>query len=641
MPAIRLKATSGALTGIVNTTIQDTAPAAPAGRWSPQYTLPTFMEYDAASSRVRLNAAKETEIARATNLPPTSITIADSGNAVTNYNALVAAVNAAKTTGPRHIRLANGGRFVTSAQVNLQDWAIADGAGGFKWLYIESVSIGAGTLGNEMRRAGLDDVALMAKAEAWVYNDPPFLLGKNTRNVRFGGLHFRVNPDQLATIRASSRGQPLGPTTANLPFTYIGYLGFDPMISDGNNGAIRDVGQPSGIVLDRCVLEADDQVRFVRLVLANIDKFVLRSSYLEMRGNVGESDCQAVLSVTCAGNHVIQNNAMWACNGETMMIGGGGMGGTQYFPRDYAVIDNVMGSLARWGPTQQNTLHKNHFEIKFGERICFAYNRVGPYWGYGRLGNQKFSVVVKVGPDETYATTSNVSLIGNVLADCSGGIILNGKDATANVALITAVNRIDIISNAVLPMAPTSAGYQDRALQLSGSLFGSPSGNSEGGYLRDIRLQYNSFAGIDGSGQLVYVAYSSSTASQSDAGLVLRWNISDNLLWSRQESGGFWFQAEQPGGFSSLPASWLAYIKTGTVTQRNMVVGITDPASHVVTPFGASNIGYATPAAANMSISTLVVSSGPALTAASDGGVIGVNWTTLNALLARVATGRD
>jgi hypothetical protein len=158
--------------------------------------------------------------------------------------------------------------------------------------------------------------------------------------------------------------------------------------------------------------------------------------------------------------------------------------------------------------------------------------------------------------------------------------------------------------------------------------------------VRDIVVRGNSLAGQDpvsaGFARFIITLWGAASTPRA-----VRWTISDNVFWPRNTPSNGWWLAEVSGSYATLPSSWGAWTKTGTLTERNVVVGVTDAAAHVTTPFGASNSGFSSPAAANMDPATLVISAGAALTGAADGGPIGVDFATLTALSARATTGRD
>lgn len=359
------------------------SPAAPTARYTPVYTLPSQVQFNAANNLVELTAAARTRIAYATNVPPTSITIADTGSTTGNKAALQAAIDAAFAgTGPRRILLKPGVEYGYGIDMNK-----VNNAGASAWVYIESETVSSGSLRAEGQRVGLDDASLMPKFGCVVYNVAVFVLGMNTQRVRFTGLHFRTDPSAINSLAAGPYGFP--GTGAGYTFTYQGFIGYDLF------GINPTTPRPQDIIVDRCIMQGEDNIRYRRLFLANFQRFVVRDSYLENAGDPGNGDSQVIAVLSSPGDNIFINNALYCANGEHILFGGSNSGAPGQVAEDIVVLENFFGFHSRWGPKAQNRLHKNMFELKWGVRVLFERNIIQDYYGYGRLGSQFFAYVLK------------------------------------------------------------------------------------------------------------------------------------------------------------------------------------------------------------------------------------------------------
>ncbi len=616
-----------------------------AARYPARYTVPTTTEYNSDTGRYDLTELKQAWLAYATHAPSVWVTLPDAGSVAANetairnaINAAVAASGTANVDNLRGIRLTTGGDY---GQANsLESVVLFDNNGIARWMYIQGAAVGS-TLRGEGQRVGLDDAALMPKFGLTTYNTTALELGESTRRVRITGCHFRTAPSALAGLRAGIYGFP-GTGAANT-FTFKGFIGFDTTVFPPDfptSPAYRAPDTPTDIILDRCIFEGDDEIRYKRVILANINRFACVDSWIECAGDPGNSDSQAIQWSPIAGDSIVRNCEIACAWGEHILVGGSGIGSTDYQPHDIVVTDNFLTFRDRWNPNNQDRLHKNHFEIKIGVRVLFEANIVDKFYGFNRLAGQAAAVVIKVtdqSSNEAFVLTRDVTVRLNKLTRCSGGFLLSARDiGTGN---FKATKRIEFAHNMIVPWDTTefAHGPAVAGLQLGGSTSGSSGGDAEYYLATDISVHHNTFWGANGPGEFqnVFALYYGGLVPQ-----VVRHEISDNVFGNVTPYFGWAWEGQIDGNSVGLPTMWTGTARTDTTAVGNVIGGVTDPAAQVVAALGASNIGVTTYAGLLLNAAMEPQPGSPILGAASDGGDSGAVPSFINTVLARVATGR-
>ena len=650
MPAIRLTATSGALSGVGNTNINP-APLYPgeSARYAPTQRGALTVEYNSTTRRHQPTATKAAWLAYATNEPTSSVTITEQGSPALNRAALVAALAGRGTTGPCKIRIANGIR-ITGEEINIPP--VYTGEGVLRWTYIESVSVGAGTLRGEGQRVSLaDDASLMAKIEMQTYNSRLFNFTTATNGVRITGIHMRVDPDLLPTLRASQFGQNAtvgGPGGGNNTWTYLGYIGFD--VTNYNTTPIsRFTGQPQNIILDRCILEGDDQMRFRRLLLANFHRFALVNSWAENAGDSNNGDAQVVAVLSCPGDHFVWNNELACAWGEHVIYGGGNAHADEYVPRDMVVGYNRLTFRPRWHT--QGRLHKNMLETKVGQRITWEGNLIENYYAFNRLGSQLYAIVAKSsdqGTGELFASASDMVIRLNKLVRSSGFFTIQGGDYFGG-GDYRATNKVDFSHNVQLPWDPTDLGLTTEitnltGLRIGGERSGSFFGSDEWKRVTDVAIRHNAWFCATRIDPTENYKWGLVFQNAGNPPIMRRWDISNNVIAGVDIASGWVIignYEDSPNTTVPLPVSWTFPVKTGVTSQGNLMTGISNQATQLDATLGPTNRGAATLAAAGINSTTLVLGNGTiGKGIAQDGGDPGPDYTLIAACMATAETGR-
>jgi hypothetical protein len=624
-------------------------PSPIAGVFDPIYTLPVQVEYNATTKECDLKSEVETRLAYATNLPPSSVTLLNQGSTAANRALLVTALNNAYAgTGPRRIRLDNTGQWGEDHDLNR---AMANGT---HWLYIESVTIGAGTFPRaEGQRVSESDEASMAKFGIKTYNTMAFRFGPNTRRVRFVGLAITIDPDFVAAIRTGPYGLPSAGGGGG-PFTY-GMFGWDMnnvTVVDGVTIYSRQTGTPEDIILDRCSVRGDDDVMIVRNILAAMNRFAVLDCYLECAGApfTGQ-DCQNISVTSCAGDIIVRNNTLACAWGEHIMFGGGPTYAEEYLPADSVIVDNLFTFLPRWRPGAQDRWHKNHFELKYGVRVLFERNMVEHYYGYGRFGNQFWVLIIKTTDqfsNENWIKTRDVTARLNWCREVSGSFALVGRDPS--VGDMTSTHRVEIAHNVFLPHAtPPIAGQFSKNIQLSaGPVSTSTNPDPEWALPRDIDIRYNSIGNADNAADLYNVAIAILYDSpRSPRSTLLRHRINNNVFAAKHINSLGWFMvsdsAGSPGGaLTGMPSAWTNLTRVNSEARGNVFAGVSDVAAQLHGAIGTTNKGAATLAGLNLNATTLKPLAGSiVINASTDGINSGADTDFVAAVTARSVTGRD
>lgn len=618
------------------------APTPVTGVYTPVYTLPNQVQYNDTTKRCELKSAEAARIAYATNLPPTSVSLTDQGSRSANFAALATALNNAYAgTGPRRIRLA--------ANVNWGEFHDCDRApvGATEWVYLESFTVGAGTLRAAGERVDIADAPNMAKFGIRSYNTPAVKLGPNTRRLRLVGIDICIDPAELAAIKTGPYGLPSAGGGGS-PFTY-GMFGWDMneiTVVDGVANYARKTGTPTDVILDRCIIRGDDDVMVIRNVLAAINRFVITDCYLECAGApfTGQ-DCQNVNVSSCAGDIILRNNTMACAWGEHFLAGGGPTYGSAFLPADMVLLDILFTFLPRWRPDQQNRWHKNMVEFKYGRRGLVEGCVVEHYYGYGRFGSQWAPIIVTTTDqfsNESFIETKDITIRLNLLRNTSGSFTVAGR--SPNVGDHTATSRVEIAHNSALPWAqtPIVGDNYSRQVQFSSGPLETANTDPEWPHLRDLVFRYNTIWNADGPGLYnigLWILYG---AGPGQPARMIRHTISNNIFaCANIPSAGWWWVADLGSGLREMPTGWNGLTKVSSEARGNVIAGVSDVASQLTASIGSTNRGAATLAGLGLNSTTLKVLPGSiAVNASTDGVNSGADYDFLAAVTARTLTGR-
>jgi hypothetical protein len=618
-------------------------------RYAPTQRGALTVEYNTTTKRHQPTATTAAWLAYATNEPTSSVTITEQGSPALNRAALVAAIAGRGTTGPCKIRIANGIR-ITGEEIDIPP--VYTSGGILRWTYIESVSVGAGTLRGEGQRVSLaDDASLMAKMEMQTYNQRIFNFTNQTNGVRLTGLHFRVDTDLVASIRASQFGQNAtvgGPGGGNSTWTYMGYLGWD-VGNYSTSPLTRQTGEPQNIIVDRCILEGDDQIRFRRLLLANFHRFALINSWAENAGDSNNGDAQVIAVLSCTGDHYIWNNEMACAWGEHVIYGGGNAWAEQYVPKDMVVGYNRLTFRPRWHT--QGRLHKNMLETKIGQRITWEGNLIENYYGFNRLGSQLYAIVAKSsdqGTGEVFASASDIVIRLNKLVRSSGFFVIQGGDYFGG-GDYRATHKVDFSHNVQLPWNPADLGIAEEittlhGLRIGGERTGTFFGSDEWKRVTDIAIRHNAWYCATRIQPTENYKWAMSFGNAGNPPEMRRWDISNNVLAGLDIAGGWGIIAnyeDSPNTTVPLPVSWTFPVKTAVVSEGNLVTGISDQAAQLFATLGSTNRGALTLAAAGINSTTLTLGTGTiGKGIAQDGGDPGPDYDLIAACMVTTETGR-
>jgi hypothetical protein len=637
---------------LLRRSVRDFVPAGPLGyagaKYLPTKVLPANLFYDFADGRIKVRPEVATAMAFATQAPSTWVSLTTTGSTAGNRTALQNAINtaiaASGTAGVhavRGIKVQKGVEW--GQQVDLQNVALLDNNGIGVHLVIATVEA-TGLLRAPGQRVGTEDRAQMAQFGITTFNEPCFKPGPLTRRVRLVGLDMRTDPTVLASLRAGAFGFP--GTGAQQTFTYTGFVGWDATDYSGGGGGVRNTaGTPADITIDRCILQGDDEIRYRRCMLANFDKLRVLDSYLECAGDPNNSDSQVVGITSCAGDHLFVNSALAGAWGEDIMYGGGGTGGVQWLPKNIGVVRCYFFMPARWGPTQQNRLNKNRFELKIGEECAIVECYVQDYYGFGRLGNQRFAFVFKCTDQfagEAFVRTQNVTVRGCLFDRCSGILGINAWDGPS-IPPHKAARAIEMSHCVALPFSIAGLGMpqaQSGVDIVGGSLNVGPGGDAEYWQVVDITLNHNSLSIRDGA-----TSYESGlriTMPGSPAATITRMRITNNVFAIKDSLIlDFAVIVDKNGATNGITTGWGDATKVECATGNNVMSGFSDPAASLLAAWGATNRGVTAYASLNLDPATMAPLAGsPAIGAASDGGNAGADLALVNTMLANVITGR-
>lgn len=610
------------------------------------------VQYNSATGMHEFTPEKAAWLSYVTHEPPTEVIVTEMGSPTANRNRIIQVLEDRLTGGPRKIRIQSGIR-ITGEEIPVPP--VYDGNGLVLWTYIESIAVGSGALRAEGQRVGFDDASLMPKFEMQTYNQRIFRFDTQTNGVRMTGLHMRIDPDRLPTLRASQFGQSavVGLYNGGFVWSYLGYVGFDPVRKDSPSTPLyRVVGEPQNIIIDRCIIEGDDQMRFIRVLHPNFTHFACVNSWIENAGASNESDSQAIGVGSCRGDHIVWNNEIACAWGEHIIYGGGTTWAEEYLCKDMYVGHNLLTFRDRWHT--QGRLHKNMLETKVGVRVTWEGNLIENYYGFDRLGSQLYAIVAKStdqGSGEPFASAYDMVIRLNKLVRSSGFFVIVGGDYNTN-STFKATHKVDFSHNVQLPWNPDDLNITtNHIIDITGLTIGSEQagvfeGSDERRRVTDVSIRHNAW----------FCAHRLPPGENYNAALTLkhsgfqpelrRYDISNNVMAALNPGPGYVIKGnyEQNPSYSTigLPNSWNVPTKTSVTSQGNLITGITNQSTQLDATMGSSNRGASTLAAAGINASTLALASnsiGKGI--AQDGKDPGPDYQLLEVAMRIAATGRD
>jgi hypothetical protein len=345
--------------------------------------------------------------------PSTTVTVSDTGNAVTNGINLQNAINSA----------ALGTKIIVQAGATYEGhFQLPNKTSGSGWIYIESSAYAS--LPAEGTRVSPANKGNMAKlrnpAFTGSYN---FVVGTDqaAHNFRFVGIEFEDSNT--------------GNAVSNNFFIWLAYV--------VNGASVQTVlsDVPHDITFDRCYVHGQPTGGIKHGMCIDGQRIAIVDSYISEIHAVGE-DCQAICGFNGPGPFKIINNYIEAST-ENVLFGGATCNTLAMQPQNLEFRHNYCYKPLSWrGGSWQI---KNLFELKHMRYALVDGNIFDNCWSAAQTGYAVLFTVVNQDNDTPFAQVSDVTFTNNIVRHASSGFQISGYDVSGNPSLQT--NKILIKNN--------------------------------------------------------------------------------------------------------------------------------------------------------------------------------------------------
>lgn len=617
MPPIRLRATSGALVGTVNTNIQD-APISGAysnsRRYVPIFPLPLGVTYNSATGRCEGYSWSPSYTPSGN-----EVLLADQGSTAANRLLLQTTIDNAGSDAVR-IRLgplAAGRHWGDEVVLPTHDRV---GVG----MSIEAAGVKDGSVGpNRVTRttAGLAPFRF-AKTHPW--GSPPagnaelrsVIRMTSGSNVRLVGLDIQYDATWAATL-------------ANLTTS--------PGVERGSAAGLvcsASTGSVDRILLDRCLVMGAEQKPLLRGIFLNGTRHGAIKCWIDnvhYRGN----DSQGYLSTDGAGPMLIEDCYIAVAFGESWMTGGGTTTSALTIPSNIIIRRNHIDFPQRFIDRGYET--KNGGEWKVGDTSLHEGNVLSGFRMTGYDG-QNYALVAKAvaqAGGDIWNVTRNLTIRLNEFRDCANTFGIGGDSPE----VLQGTDSVDFSQNRSVFTSytvPPAQAIPGAAIQIS------TRSTSDATSQKNFRMHHCTVSApkaITGYRRFLF-----DTADQASA-RVIGLQVYGNALVTEEPVvdlggdppalGGYF--GRNAGGFNAQ-AAWNSITdKVNCLWDRNAVVGPEALNTARINGAGYGDTYYASQAAAGLTAFRYRLSPGSGLlTGDVDGGMQGCDHTLVDAALAGV-----
>jgi hypothetical protein len=415
----------------------------------------------------------------------------------------------------------------------------------------------------------------------------------------------RVGPEHAPFLAKLAAGDTSAPTLRTAPgahhwrfelIEFVGNGGEDIITLGAGESQTVAAQMPHDLVFDRVYIHGDAVLGQKRGIALNSASTQIRNSFIADIKAVG-IDSQAICGWNGAGPFVIENNYLEAA-GENVMFGGADPSIWSLVPADITVRRNVLSKPLAW--RSQKWSIKNALELKNARRVLVEGNVIENVWEAAQTGIP--IVITPRNQDGTapWSVVEDVTVQFNVIRHAGGVFNISGFDDERP---SDQTRRIRIANNLAYDIDYAVWGGSARFVQI-------------GNQPADIAIERNT---VIQSGNII------SVYGKPILGFVLRDNLMRHntygVIGDNQSAGNATIQAYFPGGR----------------VERNVMAG-GNPAAY---PAGNYFPGVAEFDSAFVNVDrdnfTLVPGSS-FRTAASDGGAVGADVVTLNAVTSGAAS---
>jgi hypothetical protein len=428
------------------------------------------------------------------------------------------------------------------------------------------------------------------------------------------GPGVRVTPAHAALmpkIRAGSAGGTALRTLAGASYWRLLFLEFLPAITPSANlvefggaGSSQTTSSsvPHHLIMDRCYLHGSASTGQRRgLALNSGDTQVINSYFSDFKGV--NQDTQAIAGWNGPGPYVIENNHLEAA-AENILFGGSDPTIVNLIPSNITIRRNLITKPLAWR-TQDWTV-KNLLEFKNARNVLIEGNILENNWADGQQGYSILFTPRNQSGTAPWTVVRDVTVRHNVIRHVAAGFNILGHD---NLATSQQTQDILIENNLVYDMSKSYGSTGHPSPGWFAIIGGGP---------RDIVINHNT---IDNDGSSAIQFYRGAAPSGWQ---IQGFELTNNLM--RDNKYGV-FGADYGEG----SAAFNTYTP-GAIVSRNTFAGaaasLYPPGNDfpTIVQWLADFVGAA---AGNYQL----LSSSLSNNAASDGTDIGVNFTTLNAVL--------
>ena len=429
--------------------------------------------------------------------------------------------------------------------------------------------------------------------------------GGNTRNLAAPGT--RISPQHasaLAKIKSPNTSAALA-TMAGAHHWRIELIEFDANVNGvgdiillGASSSQTQLSQmPRDLILDRVYIHGDPTAGQKRGIALNSGATHIINSYIADIKAAGQ-DSQAIAGWNGTGPYLIENNYLEGA-GENVMFGGADPSIPNLVPSDITIRRNYFTKPLEW--RGQHWQVKNAFELKNARRVLVEGNVFEHVWAGAQTGYAIVFTPRNQGGRAPWSVVEDVTFRYNVVRHAGNGFNITGYDDEKPSAQ---GGRIRISHNVLYDINRTTWGGEQGTFLMLGN------------QPRDITVEHNT---VQHTGNAVTVYGKRNGGPAVVEGFVFR----DNLM--RHNTYGV-----KGDNLATGSATLDAYFRSLTFERNALAGGKASqyPGGNYFPPVDQFDAAFVNAAGGNFAL----VSGSPFRNAASDGGALGADLATLNAV---------
>lgn len=412
--------------------------------------------------------------------------------------------------------------------------------------------------------------------------------------------------------------------TANLNNTVYNVVKFgdlSPVQTDADQA-------PHDIVVDRCIVQGNDQINTTQGVADYASRSAVIDSYI-FKIHSRYNDAQAILVGNAPGPYKFVNNYLEG-SGENFMSGGFYTSQAEMLATDIEFRRNDVVKPLSWKETDPSYagidwVEKNLFEIKSAKRVLVEANNFENSWVDGQTG---IAIALKAADQSStgvnpWAACEDVWIRNNRVSNANEGVLFDAREhyfanGTHGTHIVNPMSRVLVENNLFENIYGQKLFYLTTV-----SIYVDPEGVAHRELPVDVTIRHNTITGpATSNGNLVLFAGGNSTVGYYPA---VRFRFTDNIVGY----GGYGITGNAVGtGVNALNT-----YAPGAVFTGNVIVKATNwPANSF--PAGNTRVANYDPAVGFTNMASgdyRLAAGGPFCGTATDGTDPGVNWDTFNA----------